>query len=1139
MTRAIERPSAAPEHLGRRTPLVLLVAVGTVLAAILWASVGPPTAAWSLPDLARVREALTATSVTHGDAVAVAAAAAWVVLVYLAVTVTLRGAAVGADRATHGARWARTALRLTNLITIPAVRRVVDGGVAGTLLVAGWMPATARVALAEPFPPAVVALAPAAAAHDDREGWSQQQQEERLAVRWTTRTGETPWTIARAMYGDGTRQVDLLEANRGRLMADGQPLDEPRAIPIGSEVLVPLPAQRIAVEQGVPAVQVVRGDTLWDLAGTFLGDPFRWPEIREANRDRDMGRGMRFTNPDLIYPGWELILPGDAVVAFTPAAVPPPDVEPVVVPSATPAAEEAPASADDGQDTAGGLQAPAGGASGDGWSWPAPPRPLVITAAGFAVLGAAAIFVHRAHTAGRLPMPSFGRPRLASTGDAARVALTARALAHAIADAGHEDASVWLVHELEDELVCTIAGDTHAVATSADDLAEAMGCAVNAAVLDEQHVELTLTGVGEATLRLGERQPAGRALMLPVGTDTNGRITYVNLVGAGSVLVTGIEAERRDALHAWTATLATTAGADEVSLRTDALNAALIGDDLDLPHFAATDAPDTALLVDELEDVMQSRDGSPSPRALVALLDVGEAAARCDTVVLYGATAGVYPIGVERRPGAAAQDAALFGAVVELGVADADAGGEPVAADGSVRLTVRDLPPMRLDPVLVRRDTSPRWRSAAPLSPALPATAAVVDEARLASPADGDGATYDWSRAVWEPTAERATRFDPEMRPPLEEHIAADDEDATTGAVSDLAVPTTTERSESNGPRDEDVPAEVAERTPVGSSSPPAADREPDPTTPAEIALTSDVERTEASSVDLPADASDDDQTAPTGVLRQQSLFAAAPDAAGDGACHHVEVRCLGDLEIRVAGEVVTTWRYEKTREMIALLVAYGGAALTRKTAAAALWPDVDWDSSARHLMNNSASTFRRTVRAMTGIPDLDVLSFSMDRYQLQPGILWSDVEEFETTLQRASTLPPAESLDLYERALALYRGDFMASDDFDWIRPYRREYRKRFVAAVGEAGERAIAVEEMERAIRILRAGLEQAPDEEGIAHALMRALGAIGDPSGAVKVYQVHTEAIREALGMPTALPSADMRQLLDALTAGAAAG
>ena len=62
-----------------------------------------------------------------------------------------------------------------------------------------------------------------------------------------------------------------------------------------------LPA--FAGAQQVPATHtVVDGDTLWDLAESFYGDPFDWRRIWEANRGQ-------VEDPNLILPGWVLNIP--------------------------------------------------------------------------------------------------------------------------------------------------------------------------------------------------------------------------------------------------------------------------------------------------------------------------------------------------------------------------------------------------------------------------------------------------------------------------------------------------------------------------------------------------------------------------------------------------------------------------------------------------------------------------------------------------------------------------------------------------------------------------------------------------------------------------------------------------------------
>ena len=113
-----------------------------------------------------------------------------------------------------------------------------------------------------------------------------------------------------------------------------------------------------SVEAAAESHKVVKGDTLWDLAGSYLKDPFQWPKIYDANRDK-------IENPRLIFPNQEFVIPSMEAAANlapapvveapaeTPAVVQVPAPEPVAAPEAAePVAEpevvsEAPAQAED------------------------------------------------------------------------------------------------------------------------------------------------------------------------------------------------------------------------------------------------------------------------------------------------------------------------------------------------------------------------------------------------------------------------------------------------------------------------------------------------------------------------------------------------------------------------------------------------------------------------------------------------------------------------------------------------------------------------------------------------------------------------------------------------------------------------
>jgi nucleoid-associated protein YgaU/DNA-binding SARP family transcriptional activator len=134
---------------------------------------------------------------------------------------------------------------------------------------------------------------------------SQSEAKERAAtatVAYTVQPNDSLWAIAEKHLGDGRRYTELVDLNADLLggKADFLKPGWVLTLPAAPESPAAAPPRTVTVQPG---------DSLSSIAATELGDSARYREIFDASTGVVQPGGARMKDPDLIRPGWTLVIP--------------------------------------------------------------------------------------------------------------------------------------------------------------------------------------------------------------------------------------------------------------------------------------------------------------------------------------------------------------------------------------------------------------------------------------------------------------------------------------------------------------------------------------------------------------------------------------------------------------------------------------------------------------------------------------------------------------------------------------------------------------------------------------------------------------------------------------------------------------
>jgi len=302
---SVDNQQRRPSYLGLAGLLV-----GLLLGAVVLYATGPPHLPAQLPDWSLAGATLRGSSLPLGLLAYILSMTAWAVWLWIVGSLLLRVMVLGIDAMTHGAAWVADLRAVSDRVTLPIVRRAVDGALVA-MVVVNVASRTVSGAAAASLPIATSSHVAVMRSHATVPGSAtaarngQRPQDD----TYTVQAGDTLWAIAQRFYGTGYEFPRLVAANVGRQMTGGERFTAAGVIQPGWVLRVPLPSQTVSESNGAHYYVVEEGDTLQGIAARLLGNEERWRTLFEANRSAAQLNGHVLTDPDLIWPGLRLKLP--------------------------------------------------------------------------------------------------------------------------------------------------------------------------------------------------------------------------------------------------------------------------------------------------------------------------------------------------------------------------------------------------------------------------------------------------------------------------------------------------------------------------------------------------------------------------------------------------------------------------------------------------------------------------------------------------------------------------------------------------------------------------------------------------------------------------------------------------------------
>lgn len=237
----------------------------------------------------------------------------------------------------------------------------------------------------------------------------------------------------------------------------------------------------------------------------------------------------------------------------------------------------------------------------------------------------------------------------------------------------------------------------------------------------------------------------------------------------------------------------------------------------------------------------------------------------------------------------------------------------------------------------------------------------------------------------------------------------------------------------------------------------------------------------------------------------------------------------LGRFEVHAGGGLVIdqAWHHRNAKSLLKLLAIQSDRYLHREQVLDAFWANLDPSAAAANLRKTLFDLRTEFTAKQVTTP---VVTIADDMVVLSPEVSL-DIDEFRSCARAARS--SQNRLELYEEAIATYKGDLLVEDRYeDWAGGARRELRDLHNELLLELSQLYAAAGKLELATERLQRLLQADPLDEDANRLMMRFYAETGSRQRAHRQYETFRDALRREIG---AMPSEETEKLYRDILAG----